>query len=183
MPPRAPHIPSPLRLLPFLRSLRLLRLLVFPRFLPARAPLRLPAFAAPLIVRAMPRLLPALCLALAALAGAQELRVPVLGEAPSVPASQGPQGRPLLVLAEETLAAGLASTSVELHHRVLALPDLSPAERERASLGLALALLERNRPAEALVALASAPPSPRRALREALAALLRNDREAAKRSL
>ena len=143
----------------------------------------MPAFAAPLILRAMPRLLPALCLALAALAGAQELRVPVLGEAPSVPASQGPQGRPLLVLAEETLAAGLASTSVELHHRVLALPDLSPAERERASLGLALALLERNRPAEALVALASAPPSPRRALREALAALLRNDREAAKRSL
>lgn len=131
----------------------------------------------------MPRLLQALCLALAALGGAQELRVPVLGESPRVPVSEGPVGRPLLTLAEETLAAGLASTSVELHHRLLALPDLSPAERERASLGLALALLERNRPAEALLALAATPPSPRRALRESLAALLRNDREAAKRAL
>jgi hypothetical protein len=131
----------------------------------------------------MPRLLTALFLALAALAGAQELRVPVLGEAPATPASESPQGRPLLALAEETLAAGLAATSAELHHRALALPDLSPAERERASLGLALALLERNRPAEALLALAATPPSPRRALREALAAFLRNDADAARRAL
>jgi len=165
------------RILRPLRHLRILRHL-FPGF-----PLLLPGVLAPLIVRPMPRLLPALCLALAALAGAQELRVPVLGEPPAVPVSQGPEGRPLLTLAEETLAAGLASTAAELHHRVLALPDLSPAERERASLGLALALLERNRPAEALLALATAPPSPRRALREALAALLRNDREAARRIL
>jgi tetratricopeptide (TPR) repeat protein len=130
----------------------------------------------------MPRFLTALCLALAALVGAQELRVPVLGEAPRVPVSEGPLGRPLLTLAEEALSAGLASTSAELHHRALALPDLTPAERERATLGLALALLERNRPAEALLALASAPPSSRRALRESLAALLRNDREAAGRA-
>ena len=139
--------------------------------------------AARAILGSMQRLLPALGLALAALAGAQELRVPVLGEAPAVPASQGPEGRPLLALARQTLAAGLTSTSAELHHRVLALPGLTPAEREEASLGLALALLERNRPGEALLALAGAPASPRRSLREALAALLRNDRTAARQAM
>lgn len=135
------------------------------------------------ILGSMQRLLPALGLALAALAAGQELRVPVLGEAPAVPAAQAPEGRPLLTLAEQTLAAGLAATSAELHHQALSLPGLSPAERERASLGLALALLERNRPAEALLALSGAPPSPRRALRETLAALLRNDRETARRAM
>lgn len=131
----------------------------------------------------MHRPLAALCLVLAAVAGAQEVRVPVLGDPPAVPASQTPETRPLLLLAEQTLAAGLASTAAELHHRVLNLADLSPAERERASLGLALALLERNRPAEALLALTSAPPSPRRALRESLAALLRGEREVARRTM
>ena len=143
----------------------------------------MPASGDGLILGLMRRLLPCLGLALAALAGAQELRVPVLGEAPSSPVAQGPEGRPLLLLAEEALAAGLASTSAELHHRVLALPGLAEAERERASLGLALALLERNRPAEALLALSTTRASSRRSLREGLANLLRNDREGATRAL
>lgn len=122
-------------------------------------------------------------LLLASLAAAQEIRVPVLGEPPAVPPGQSPGVRPLLALAEETLAAGLASTSAELCHRVLAVPGLEASDRERASLALSLALLERNRPAEALLAAAAAPPSPRRALRETLAALLRNDGESARRTL
>ena len=62
----------------------------------------MPAPAAHSILGTMQRLLPALGLVLAALAGAQELRVPVLGEAPAVPAAQTPDGRPLLALAEQT---------------------------------------------------------------------------------
>lgn len=112
---------------------------------------------------------------LGALAGAQELRPPVIGEAPALPAGEAPAARALNELAEETLAAGLASTAAELHRRALTVPGLSPAERERAALGLSLALLERSRAEEAEAALAGLPDSARQSLRRCLARLLRND--------
>ncbi len=134
----------------------------------------------------MPRLSTAVLAVLAALTGAQELPVPVLGEAPRVPSSERPEARALVTLAEGALAAGLASTAVELHNRALALPDATAADREEAALGLALAHLERNRPDDASRSLALAPDSPRRRLRAALVALLRGDAaavEAATRGL
>ncbi len=123
----------------------------------------------------MSRLPTAVLAVLAALTGAQELPVPLLGDIPRIPAAERPEARALVTLAEGALAAGLASTAVELHNRALALPDATPADREEAALGLALAHLERNRPADAARALALAADSPRRRLRAALAALLRND--------
>ncbi len=134
----------------------------------------------------MSRLTTAALAVLAALTGAQELPVPVLGEAPRVPAAERPEARALVSLAEGALAAGLASTAIELHNRALALPDATPADREEAALGLALAHLERNRPDDALRALGLAGESPRRRLRAALAALLKGDAagvEAATRAL
>lgn len=127
----------------------------------------------------MSRLPTAVLAVLAALVGAQELPVPVLGDAPRVPASERPEARALVTMAEGALAAGLASTAAELHNRALAIPDASAADREDAALGLAFAHLERNRPADAARALALAPDSPRRRLRAALIALLRNDVPAA----
>lgn len=119
---------------------------------------------------------------LAASAGGQELRAPVIGEAPAMPAGETPAARALVELAEETLSAGLASSSIELQRRALALPGLSSAERERAWLGLSLALLERNRGDEAAAALATAADSPAKSLRLALAHLLRNDPDGAARA-
>lgn len=123
----------------------------------------------------MSRLPTAALAVLAALLGAQELRVPILGDAPKVPMSERPEARALITLAENALAAGFASTAIELHGRALALPDATPADREDAALGMALAHLERARPGDALRALALAPDSPRRRLRVALAALLGQD--------
>lgn len=117
----------------------------------------------------------ALLALLVATASAQELRVPVIGETPAPPAGEAPAARALIELAEETLSAGLAASAAELHRRALTLPGLSETDRERAGLGLALALLERNRGDEAEAALAPLPPSQRKSLRLALAALLRND--------
>lgn len=127
----------------------------------------------------MRRVALALLALLASVAGAQELRVPVIGENTPTGASDNPAARTLTELAEEMLSAGLAGTAADLHRRALTLPGLTETERERASLGLALALLERNRADEATLALASTPDSPRKSLRLALAALLRNDLTAA----
>ena len=123
----------------------------------------------------MSRLTTAALAVLAALSGAQELSVPLLGTPPGIPSAERPEARALVTLAEGALAAGLASTAAELHNRALALPDATPADREDAALGLALAHLERNRPADAQRALALAPDSPRRRLRAALLQLLRGD--------
>lgn len=112
---------------------------------------------------------------------AQDLRVPVIGETPAA-AGETPAARALTELAEETLSAGLASAAAELHRRALTIPDITAADRERASLGLALALLERNRGEDAEKALTALPDSPRKALRMTLSALLRNDLGAADQS-
>lgn len=127
----------------------------------------------------MRRVALALLVLLAAFAGGQELRVPVIGEITPASAADNPAARTVIELGEEMLSAGLAGTAADLHRRALTLPNLTYSERERASLGLALALLERNRYEEAVAALATTPESPRKALRIALAALLRNDLPAA----
>lgn len=127
----------------------------------------------------MRRVALALLTLLTATATAQELRVPVIGEPPSLPAGEAPAARALIELAEETLSAGLASSAAELHRRALTIPGISGAEREQAGLGLSFALLERNQPDASDAAIAALPASPRRALRSALGALLRNDLPAA----
>lgn len=121
----------------------------------------------------------ALLALLAASVAAQELRAPVIGEPPEAPAGEAPAARTLVELAEETLSAGLAGSAAELHRRALTLPGITDGERERACLGLSLALLERNRPDASDAALANVPASPRKSLRLTLAALLRNDLDAA----
>ena len=117
----------------------------------------------------------ALLAALTASTSAQELRVPVLGEAPLAPTNEAPAARALIELAEETLSAGLSSTSAELHRRALTISGISDADRERATLGIAFALLERNQSEQAIALVKPLPNSPRKALRLALAGLLQND--------
>jgi len=126
----------------------------------------------------MRRVALALLALLVATATGQELRAPVIGESGAPVAADNPAAHALTELADETLSAGLASSATDLYRRVLTLPGISAAARERAGLGLAFALLERNRGDEAVAALADLPDSPRRALRQALAALLRNDLKA-----
>ena len=92
----------------------------------------------------------ALLAALTASTSAQELRVPVLGEAPLAPTNEAPAARALIELAEETLSAGLSSTAAELHRRALTISGISDADRERATLGIAFALLERNQSEQAI---------------------------------
>jgi len=123
----------------------------------------------------MRRVALALLALLVASTRAQELRPPVIGDAGAVTAAENPAARALSELAEETLAAGLASSAADLQRRVLTMNGLPAAARERAALGLALALLERNRGEEAVVVLRDLPDSPRKSLRLTLAALLGND--------
>lgn len=127
----------------------------------------------------MRRVTLALFALLIAAATAQELRTPVIGESGAPTAADNPAAHALTELAEETLAAGLASSATDLYRRALSLPGLAPRTKERAALGLSLALLERNRGEEALAAIVDLPDSSRTALRRALAALLRNNLVAA----
>lgn len=116
-----------------------------------------------------------LTLVLAVTSVGQELRVPVMGEAPAAPTNELPESRVLKTMAEAALATGLSGTAAEFFARSLALPNVEPGERAESALGLALAHLERNRPEDALLALNLVPESSRRELRVALAAFLRND--------
>ena len=124
----------------------------------------------------MPRLFLATLLALvggaAAVAPAQDLPSATLGLGVPNSADRGPRQRSALELGEEALAAGLAATAEELFNLAAAQPALDAEQRARLALGLSAALLERTRPTEAKAALARAPESPARRLREGLIALL-----------
>lgn len=98
------------------------------------------------------------------------------------PASRGAPAharRTRSALAEEALASGLAGTAAELFAATLSDPSLPEAERHRAGLGLASALIERSRLTEAQAALKFVPSSPEKSLREGLIAALLNDLAAA----
>ena len=132
----------------------------------------------------MPRFFLVALLALGGLspraARGQDLPAPPLARNAELSTGERPLGRATLELAEEALAAGLSSTAAELYSQMLSDPRLSPADRERAGLGLTSAYLERARTAEARAALAFLPSSPRKALREGLLALLEDDVPSAK---
>jgi hypothetical protein len=97
-----------------------------------------------------------------------------------VSAGDQPDRRTLLGLADQALAAGLASTASGFYAQVLADPKLGEPDRERAHLGLSAAYLERTRTAEAKATMKFLPKSPRKSLREGLIALLENDTDGAR---
>lgn len=97
-----------------------------------------------------------------------------------VSAGDQPDRRALLNLADQALAAGLASTASGFYAQLLADPKLSQPDREYAGLGLSAAYIERTRAAEAKATMKFLPKSPRKSLREGLIALLENDTDAAR---
>jgi len=113
-------------------------------------------------------------------AASQELPPSLLTAPPAPSAGERPDFRARQFLAEQALAAGLASTAAGLFAQSLADPKLSESDRESAGLGLTAAYLERTRVAEAKAALRFLPQSPRKTLREGLLALLENDTDTAK---
>jgi len=133
----------------------------------------------------MPRFTLATLLALGVLApgrsGSQELPPDLLTAAAPVGAAERPDGRALLGLADQALAAGLSSTAAGFYAQLLADPRLDEKSRERAGLGLTAATLERVRLPETKAALKFLPKSARKTLREGLLALLEDDPEGARR--
>ena len=111
---------------------------------------------------------------------AQDLPPSLIARNADLSGGEQPERRTTLELAEEALAAGLSSTASMLFTQGLADARLNEADRERAGLGLSAACIERTRTAEAKAALKFLPASSRKALREALVALLDNDLAAAK---
>ncbi len=103
----------------------------------------------------------------------------ITADAP-VSAGDRPDRRALLGLADQALAAGLASTASGFYAQLLADPKLNDKDREHAGLGLAAAYLERTRTAEAKATMKFLPKSPRKTLREGLIALLENDTDGAR---
>ena len=97
-----------------------------------------------------------------------------------VSAGDQPDRRALLNLADQALAAGLASTASGFYAQLLADPKLSQQDREYAGLGLSAAYVERTRTAEAKATMKFLPKSPRKSLREGLIALLENDTDGAR---
>ena len=129
----------------------------------------------------MPRPYQVALLFLATLCGAQQTPPTALDADPSGRNAPGQGRRARITLAEEALASGLASTAGELFSAALADTTLSPAERNQAGMGLASALIERSRLAEAKAALRFVQDGPAKALREGLVAALENDMESAAR--
>lgn len=127
----------------------------------------------------------AILLALGVLAPArsvsQELPPDLLTAPAPAGAGERPDGRVLLGLADEALAAGLSSTAAGFYARLLADPRLDERSREHAGLGLTAATLERVRLPETKAALKFLPKSPRKTLREGLLALLEDDLDGARR--
>ncbi|NBR41729.1 MAG: hypothetical protein EBU04_02370 [Verrucomicrobia bacterium] len=113
-------------------------------------------------------------------AHAQDLPPSLIARNADLSGGEQPERRTTLELAEEALAAGLSSTASMLFSQGLSDAHLNDADRERAGLGLAAACIERTRIGEAKAALKFLPASSRKALREALVALLDNDLAAAK---
>ena len=111
----------------------------------------------------------------------QELPPNLLTAAAPVGAAERPDGRALLGLADQALAAGLSSTAAGFYAQLLADPRLDEKSRELAGLGLTAATLERARVPETKAALKFLPKSARKTLREGLLALLENDLDAARR--
>ena len=97
-----------------------------------------------------------------------------------ISAGDQPDRRALLNLADQALAAGLASTASGFYAQLLADPKLSQQDREYAGLGLSAAYVERTRTAEAKATMKFLPKSPRKSLREGLIALLENDTDGAR---
>jgi outer membrane protein assembly factor BamD (BamD/ComL family) len=102
----------------------------------------------------------------------------ITGPAP-ISATARPDGRALLELADQALAAGLSSTAGGFYSQLLADPRLDEKARELAGLGLTAATLERARVPETKAALKFLPKSARKTLREGLLAVLENDLEGA----
>ncbi len=111
----------------------------------------------------------------------QELPPDLLTAPAPVGAGERPDGRALLSLADQAMAAGLSSTAAGFYAQLLADPRLDEKSRELAGLGLTAATLERARVAETKAALKFLPKSARKTLREGLLALLENDVDAARR--
>ena len=111
----------------------------------------------------------------------QELPPNLLTAAAPVGAAERPDGRALLGLADQALAAGLSSTAAGFYAQLLADPRLDEKSRELAGLGLTAATLERARVTETKAALKFVPKSARKTLREGLLAVLENDLDDARR--
>jgi TolA-binding protein len=88
--------------------------------------------------------------------------------------ADAPRERPLLLAADEALAAGLSRLAAGLYERAAAAFPADAPERRAALLGLATARLEHGDADGARAALATVAPSPERRLRAALADLLGN---------
>jgi len=112
----------------------------------------------------------------------QELPPNLLTAPSPVGAGDRPDGRALLGLADQALAAGLSSTAAGFYAQLLADPRLDEKSRELAGLGLTAATLERARAPETKAALKFLPKSARKTLREGLLAVLENDPEGARKS-
>ncbi len=112
----------------------------------------------------------------------QELPPNLLTAPSPVGAGDRPDGRALLGLADQALAAGLSSTAASFYAQLLADPRLDEKSRELAGLGLTAATLERARAPETKAALKFLPKSARKTLREGLLAVLENDPEGARKS-
>jgi hypothetical protein len=110
----------------------------------------------------------------------QELPPNLITANAPVSAGDQPDRRALLNLADQALAAGLASTASGFYAQLLADPKLSQQDREYAGLGLSAAYVERTRTAEAKATMKFLPKSPRKSLREGLIALLENDTDGAR---
>ena len=111
----------------------------------------------------------------------QELPPNLITGAAPVSVTARPDGRALLEVADQALAAGLSSTAAGFYSQLLADPKLDEPGRELAGLGLTAATLERARVPETKAALKFLPKSARKTLREGLVALLENDLDGATR--
>ena len=111
----------------------------------------------------------------------QELPPNLLTASAPVGAGERPDGRALLGLADQALAAGLSSTAAGFYAQLLADARLDEQSRELAGLGLTAATLERARIPETKAALKFLPKSARKSLREGLLALLENDLDGARK--
>jgi hypothetical protein len=111
----------------------------------------------------------------------QELPPNLITGAAPVSVTARPDGRALLEVADQALAAGLSSTAAGFYSQLLADPKLDEPARELAGLGLTAATLERARVPETKAALKFLPKSARKTLREGLVALLENDLDGAAR--
>ncbi len=113
------------------------------------------------------------------LAYAQDVPVPVIGQTPSAIAPTQAWQRSQMELADDALTIGLTATAAELYNKVLTLPQLSPRDRENATLGLSTAYIERAKTKEAREVLKSIPDSPAKSLREGMLAVLEDNFSAA----